>query len=334
MIDENVMPKTVKLLPSEVEFLVQKDQTILEAALSKNINLEYSCSNGQCGECIALLEIGDVITGEHSLDVELKEKQILTCQSFPKTNLIIKAKYFKELEGIDRKTLPVKVDSYEYISDDILTLNLRLPPTANFEYLAGQYIDLMWGGKKRSYSLASNKVKNNLLELHIKKVEAGVFSDFLFDDLKLNQLFRFYGPLGTFFVRESKKPIILLCTGSGFAPVKAMVEQLIESKSERKVYIYWGGRYRKDLYSGLPSHWAKIYPHIIYTPVYSREGKVLSGEAKGYCQDEVLRQHQNLKGFDVYACGSNEMIHDAKSLFIKHGLQGDKFHSDSFLPSN
>lgn len=328
------MPKTVKLLPSEVEFLVQKDQTILEAALSKNINLEYSCSNGQCGECVAILESGDVSKGEHSLDVDLKEKQILTCMSFPKTNLVVKARYFKELESIERKTLPVKVDSYEYISDEILTIKLRLPPTANFEYLAGQYIDLMWNGQKRSYSLASNKVINNILELHIKKVEAGVFSAFLFNELKINQLLRFYGPLGTFFIRESKHPVILLCTGSGFAPVKAMVEKLIEEKTDRDVHIYWGGRYRKDLYSDLPIQWSKQYPNIFYTLVYSRESELLSDEAKGYCQDEVLKQHKNLNGFEVYACGSNEMIHDAKSLFVKHGLQDENFHSDSFLPSN
>ena len=334
MIDGDVMPKTVKLLPSKVEFLVQKDQTILEAALSKNINLEYSCSNGQCGKCLAILESGDVSMGGHSLDFELKEKQVLTCMSSPKTNLVVKAHYFKELESIERKTLPVKVDSYVYISDEILTVNLRLPPTANFDYLAGQYVDLMWGGKKRSYSLASNKVKNNILELHIKKVEAGVFSQFLFNDLKLNQLLRFYGPLGTFFVRESKKPIILLCTGSGFAPVKAMVEQLIEDNSDREIYIYWGGRYIKDIYSDLPMQWIKQYSNIFYTPVYSREIELTRGEAKGYCQHEVIQKHQNLDGFEVYACGSNEMIHDAKSLFVKHGLQGENFHSDSFLPSN
>jgi len=328
------MSFNVSLSPSQVEFTVQDGQSILDAALAENITLEYSCSNGQCGECIATLQTGKVDSANHAADVELREEQILTCMSYPISDIVLQAKYIKELQHIKRKTIPAKVDEIKHISDDVLTLKFRLPPTANFEYLPGQFIDLMWNGQKRSYSLASSKVINNTLELHIKKVESGLFSEFLFNDLKENQLLRFYGPLGTFFVRESKQPIIFLCTGSGFAPVKSMVEQLIDSNSERQIYIYWGGRYRTDLYSDLPNYWANQSDSINFTAVYSRDTKLNNGEAKGYCQHEVLKEHQNLNGFEVYACGSDEMIHDAKNLFIKHGLQDDNFHSDSFLPSN
>jgi len=327
------MSYNVRLSPSNIEFTVQDQQSILEAALAENITLEYSCSNGQCGECKALLESGIVDEKEHAEDIHLEKNQILTCMSHPKTDLLLKAEYFKELQHIKRKTVPVKVDEIKHISDDILILKFRLPPTASFEYLSGQFIDLMWNGQKRSYSLASNKVINNILELHIKKVESGVFSDFLFNQLKENPILRVFGPLGTFFVRESELPIIFICTGSGFAPVKSMVEQLIENNSERKIYIYWGGRYRSDLYSELPKQWAKQYTNISYTSVYSKQIKLIQGEAKGYCQHEVLKQHQNLSRFEVYACGSDKMIHDAKTLFVEHGLQDDKFHSDSFLPS-
>ena len=328
------MSYNVRLSPSEAEFSVQAGQSILDAALAENITLEYSCSNGQCGECKATLQSGNVDEKVHTADVELQENQILTCMSYPNSDLVLQAEYIKELQHIKRKTIPVKVGGIKHISDDVLILKLRLPPTANFEYLSGQFIDLMWNGQKRSYSLASNKVINNTLELHIKKVEKGVFSEFLFNALKENQLLRFYGPLGTFFVRDSKQPIIFLSTGSGFAPVKSMVEQLLESNSERQIYIYWGGRYRNDLYSTLPKQWAKENENIHFTSVYSKETELVSGEAKGYCQQEVLKQHQNLSDYEVYACGSDEMIHDAKNLFIENGLQYDKFHSDSFLPSN
>jgi CDP-4-dehydro-6-deoxyglucose reductase, E3 len=328
------MPYNVRLSPSEVEFSVQDGQSILDAALAENITLEYSCSNGQCGECKATLQSGNVEEKRHTADVELKEGQILTCMSYPNSDLVLQAEYIKELQHIKRKTIPAKVDEIKHISDDVLILKFRLPPTANFEYLSGQFIDLMWNGQKRSYSLASNKVINNTLELHIKKVDNGIFSEFLFNALKENQLLRFYGPLGTFFVRNSKQPIIFLCTGSGFAPVKSMVEQLIESNSKRQIYIYWGGRYRKDSYSLLPKQWAKEYENINFTSVYSKESELMNGEAKGYCQQEVLKQHQNLNDYEVYACGSDAMIHDARNLFIEHGLQDENFHSDSFLPSN
>jgi len=328
------MSYNVRLSPSETEFSVQDGQSILDAALAENITLEYSCSNGQCGECKATLQSGNVDKKVHTADVALEENQILTCMSYPTSDIVLQAEYIKELQHIKRKTIPAKVGGIKHISDDVLILILRLPPTAHFEYLSGQFIDLMWSGQKRSYSLASNKVINNTVELHIKKVENGVFSEFLFKDLKENQLLRFYGPLGTFFIRDSKQAIIFLCTGSGFAPVKSMVEQLIESNSDRQIYIYWGGRYRKDLYSILPKEWAKEYENINFTSVYSKETELVSGEAKGYCQHEVLKQHNNLNDFEVYACGSDEMIHDAKNLLIENGLQSDKFHSDSFLPSN
>jgi CDP-4-dehydro-6-deoxyglucose reductase len=328
------MQYNVRLSPSDVEFSVQDGQSILDAALAENITLEYSCSNGQCGECKATLQSGNVDEKSHAAHVELKENQILTCMSYPNSDLVLRAEYIKELQHIKRKTIPAKVDEIKHILDDVLILTFRLPPTAGFEYLSGQSIELLWNGQKRSYSLGTNKVISNTIELHIKKVEKGIFSDFLFNVLKENQLLRFYGPLGTFFVRDSKQPIIFLCTGSGFSPVKSMVEQLIESNSERQVYIYWGGRYRTDLYSFLPKQWVKEYKNINFTSVYSKETKLMKGEAKGYCQHEVLKQHQNLNGYEVYACGSDQMIHDAKKLFINHGLQNDKFYSDSFLPSN
>lgn len=328
------MPYKVRLSPSNVEFSVQDGQSILEGALAENITLEYSCSNGQCGECKATLQSGSLDQKDNTADVVLKENQLLTCRSYPRSDVVLQASYLQELQHIKRKTIPAKVSTIKRISDDVLLLTFRLPPTANFKYLSGQFIDLMWAGQKRSYSLASSKVTNNTLELHIKKVENGVFSYFLFNELKENQLLRFFGPLGTFFVRDNERPIIFICTGSGFAPVKSMVENLIENNSNRAIHIYWGGRYRTDLYSDLPHQWAEKYSNINYTPVYSKEIKLVDGDASGYCQHEVVKQHQSLSGFDVYACGSDKMIHDAKNLFIENGLQDEQFHSDSFLPSN
>jgi len=328
------MSNSVRLLPSKVEFKVQNGQSVLEAALSANIALEYSCSNGKCGECKAGLISGEVEEYEHTADLELNQNEILTCMSLPRTDLVLNALYYKELDGIEIKTIPVKVDSIRHVTEDIIILVFRLPPTANFQYLSGQFIDLMWKGQKRSYSLASSEVIKNKLELHIKKVENGLFSQFLFNDLRLNHLLRFHGPLGTFFIRESSAPIIFLCTGSGFAPVKSMVERLIANNSTRDIYIYWGGRFRTDLYSQIPEEWAANYQNIDFTPVYSQEVELRHGEASGYCQYEAIKQHKALEGFDVYACGSDQMIHNAKELFIEHGLIDENFHSDSFLASN
>ncbi len=330
------MPKNVRLLPSKVEFNVQSGQTILEAALSENIYLEYSCSNGQCGECKALLLEGSVdpAAGRSTSKVSLSEGEILTCSAIPKSDLLLVAKYCKELSDLKRKITPSKVDGFELIGDDVLIITLRLPPNAGFEYLPGQYIDITWNGSTRSYSLAGCKVIENKIELHIKKVEGGVLSEFLFTDLNEGQMFRFFGPLGTFFVRESDSPIIFMCTGTGFAPVKAMVEALIETGSKRGIHIYWGGRNADALYSEQPNHWARIHENVSYTPVLSRSTEEEFAFFEGYCQEAVVQQHKNLESFDVYACGSDSMIHSAKTLLVSKGLKIENFYSDAFLSSN
>ncbi len=328
------MVKHVTLEPSGVTFTVKPDQSILDAALSENINLEYSCSNGQCGECIAQLISGNVSSSLHSEDIKLTEGQLLTCSSYLESNVIIKADYFKELEGIERKTIPVKVDSYQLVGDEVIIITLRLPPRVKFNFLPGQFIDLMWDGDKRSYSIATHALLENKIELHIKKLEGGLFSDLIFNELAINQLFRFYGPLGTFFVRDNNKPVIFLCTGSGFAPVKAMVEQLIKVNTQKEIHIYWGARYRSDVYSPSPQNWAEQYSNISYTSVLSREQKLDGNEMAGYCQDVVVQKFNDLSKFEVYACGSDKMIHGAKDLFIKQGIVPESFYSDAFLVSN
>jgi CDP-4-dehydro-6-deoxyglucose reductase len=330
------MNKSIQLLPSNVEFQLSDSETILNAALSKNINLEYSCNNGQCGQCKAVLLEGDVSVLEELREQVslhgLEYNEILTCCTRAETDLKIQAGYYEQLSHIVKKTIPAKVDSFEFVNDDVLTMVLRLPPTSKFDFLSGQFIDLIWAGEKRSYSIANSNSNKNTVELHIKKVPGGLFSEHLFNNLKENMLFRINGPLGTFFLRESLSPVIFMCTGTGFAPVKAMIEKLIESASDRDIYIYWGGRTIKDFYSQLPNEWDKQYPNIKYFPLCSREGKSAL-EGTRYIQDLILSQHESLDGFDVYACGSESMIKAASTLLISRGLSSQSFHSDAFVSS-
>ena len=332
--------KIIHLDASDVSFPAQEKQTILDAALANNINLEYSCSNGRCGKCKARLIRGSVNQIDSSCTLELSQNEILTCRSIPSEDVVIKANYFPELSHIKRKTIPSKVDSFTLVSPDVMKLVLRIPETANFTFLSGQYIDLSWQGNKRSYSIASAKVLENRFELHIKKVDNGFFSDFLFSDLKVNQLIRFHGPLGTFFLKVSNSPIIFICTGTGFAPVKSIIENLLETGSEREVYIYWGARKAEDLYSPLQLEWANQYKHINFIPVLSRattnsNSNHSSDNAKvKYVQDAVIEHHNNLSEFEVYACGSEKMIQDSMQLLIKNGLKSENFYSDAFVPSD
>ena len=334
------MSIVVRLLPSKLEFTVQEGQTILEGALFNKVSLEYSCSNGQCGQCKAELLSGVVASRDFSEDVGLSEREILTCSSIPKSDITLNATYFPELLDIERKTIPVKVDQFILVNKDVLMITFRLAPNSKFNFLPGQFVDLNFSGEKRSYSIANADAVNHKIELHIKRVEGGLFSEHLFNDLKQNQLFRIYGPLGTFFLRENDSPLIFMCTGTGFAPVKSMVEHLIDRKTKRQIYIYWGGRLSQDLYSNLPQQWSNGNTNIEFIPVLSREQndspelqKLTLTEGK-YIQHKIVENHNDLERFDVYACGSEQMIHDAKKLLIKHGLSSEKFYSDAFLPSN
>jgi CDP-4-dehydro-6-deoxyglucose reductase len=230
--------------------------------------------------------------------------------------------------------LPAKVEEFRVVNNDVLIMTLRLPPTSSFVFLPGQYIDLNWRDRKRSYSIASSQIHEKKIELHIKKVDGGSFSDSLFSELKNDQLFRFYGPLGTFFLREGAGPVIFLCTGTGFAPVKSMVESLIESGSERSIFIYWGCRFLDSIYSELPFLWAEQHSNIKFIPVLSREENTESSFEFGYVQQAVIKLHNDLHKFEVYGCGSEKMIHDAKKLLTFNGLNEDNFYSDAFVPSN
>lgn len=326
------MSLNVKLQPSGVVFDTDESTTILDSALENNINIEYSCKDGTCGSCKAKLISGEIEQDENSVLTmeDISNGYILTCCSKPKTNIEINVNYYPELSHIKKKTYPCKLDSIEIIGSDIAILSLRLPPTAKIEYLAGQFIDLIIKGLRRSYSIASAPGGN--IELHIRKVSNGVFSQIIFNELKLQQLLRIEGPQGTFFVRDNGRPLIFLAGGTGFAPVKAMVEELINKNDQRPIHIYWGMPDSRLFYSDLARKWSVEYPNIQYVPVVSGEDSSWHGRT-GFVHQAVINDFPDLNNVSIYACGSLAMISAAHQEFIEYGLAEDQFFSDAFVPS-
>ncbi|MFW5389062.1 FAD-binding oxidoreductase, partial [Yersinia sp. 2542 StPb PI] len=223
-----------------------------------------------------------------------------------------------------------KLDDIEIIGLDIAILSLRLPPSAKIEYLAGQFIDLIINGQRRSYSIANAPGGN--VELHIRKVSNGIFSQIIFNELKLQQLLRIEGPQGTFFVRDNNRPLIFLAGGTGFAPVKAMVEELINKNDQRPIHIYWGMPDGRLFYSDIAKKWSVEYPNIQYIPVVSGEDSSWHGQT-GFAHRAVINDFPDLSNFSVYACGSLAMISAAHQEFVEYGLAEDQFFSDAFVPS-
>jgi CDP-4-dehydro-6-deoxyglucose reductase len=322
-------------LKNNKSFQCDSDTTILNAAKNAGIFLEYSCLLARCRSCMVKVLEGDFNEVQEEFILSKEEKQqgyILSCNTKPLSNLKLDIEDFGGINLSEPRILPCKIDSIEKMTSTILRIVLRLPPKSNFNYEAGQYVNLIRGGVRRSYSIAKVNGIDDKVDFYIKEYKNGRMSNYWFREAKENDLLRIEGPLGTFFYRESdKSDIIFLATGTGIAPVKSMLEQLNANPKikTKKVWLFWGGRYIEDFF------WEPYFQNIDlnYIPVLSREDKKWKGE-KGYVQYSVIKQHINLQNAQVYACGSVNMINEAKALLSNHLLPGNQFYSDAFINSN
>ncbi len=327
---------TIKVFPSEVSIQSPDDKSILDGALNSGVSLEHSCKTGACGACKAKVLSGDInnIDPRNILsEDEIEAGFFLTCVSKALSDCEIEANYFPELSDIYRKLVPAKVDSIDVSSLDVAIIKLRLPPSASFKFRAGQYIDLLYAGLRRSYSIANSQECSSGIELHIKAVHNGKMSTKIFKEFKKDTLIRIDGPIGTFFLRSSNRPIIFVAGGTGFAPVKAMIEELLHKNDKRPIYIYWGSTTSSGFYSSLAEDWASEYEHINFIPVVSGEDPEWDGRV-GLVHKSVLEDFGSLEKFDVYACGSPLMIEAARKEFEAFNLPKDRFFSDAFIASD
>jgi CDP-4-dehydro-6-deoxyglucose reductase len=233
------------------------------------------------------------------------------------------------------RKMPTRVTAIQRAAPDVAILSLQLPANEALAYRAGQYVEfLLKDGKRRAYSIANAPSFSGPLELHIRHLPGGLFTDHVFSNMKERDILRFEGPLGTFFLREeSNKPIVLLASGTGFAPVKALVEHMIHLKSERPVHLYWGGRRPQDLYMhALCEQWSRELPHFRYVPVIS---DALPEDAwtgrSGFVHAAVMQDIPDLSGHQVYACGAPIMVDSARADYVAQcGLPADEFYADAF----
>lgn len=323
------MAYKIEIQPSGIHFDASAGMSILDSALSSNIHLEHSCRNGECGACAAELIDGSAIDAAGNT---VSSGTLLTCSTQPLTDLKLTAAYYPELTHIKRKIIPAKVNRISFVTKDIAVIHLRLPPNGRLDYLPGQYVDVSYKGITRSYSIANAQSVSNGIELHIRCVPDGRFSALLLNDIKTDTLLRIEGPKGTFFVRDNHRPIIFLAGGTGFAPVKAMTEELLAAKSQRKLYLYWGMATPEAFYTYIASQWAEQNDNLSYIPVVSEKIGNWPGRT-GLVHRAVLEDFTDLSEFDVYACGSPLMIDAAKKDFLLQGLDAKNFYSDAFTPA-
>lgn len=333
----------VNIQPSGHTFTVNEDETILQAALREGIGLPYGCRNGACGTCKGKILVGDVNYGEYQesalSEAEKSTGMALFCCATPHSDLTIESREINAIKDIPIKTLPCRVEKIEKPTNDVAVLYLKLPSHERLQFLAGQYIDiLLKGGKRRSFSMGNAPHDDQFLQLHIRNVVGGEFTDYVFNKMKEREILRFEGPLGSFFLREdTDKPIIFVASGTGFAPVKSILEHAFHKGIDRQMILYWGGRHLNELYMlNLPKEWQEKYQNFKFIPVLSEARPEDNWQGKtGFVHLAVMEDFSDMSGHQVYACGAPLMIEAAHRDFTsQRKLPENEFFSDAFTFSN
>ena len=332
------MSLTITVQPAGRQFTVARDGTLLAAAIDQGVGLPYGCKDGACGSCKSKLLEGRVIHGAHQAKALSVDEEtagwVLTCCAIPQTDCTIEARSVPA-EGVHPVLkMPVRVSSLSRAAPDVLIVKLQLPATQNFRYHPGQYLEfILRDGSRRSYSMANAPGESPEAELHIRHMPGGKFTDHAFSALKERDILRAEGPFGSFFLREGEQPIVLLASGTGFAPIKALIEQLEQQDNQRPAVLYWGGRRPQDLYL---HDWVMAatqrLPWLRYVPVVS-DALAEDGWTgrTGFVHRAVLEDHADLRGHQVYACGAPIVVESARRDFVlEAGLPDEQFFADAF----
>ena len=331
---------TITLSPGGQTFQVEADESVLTAALRSGLVIPYGCKNGACGSCKGKIVSGSIDYGvyqEKALPAAEREAgKALFCQAKPLSDCVLEARLVGKAGDIQVKTLPCRIHKIEKVTHDVMILQLKLPASERLQFLAGQYLEFMLrDGTRRSFSMGKAPHDDELVEIHVRHVPGGQFTDHVFGKMKEKDILRFEAPLGTFFLREeSEKPIVFVASGSGFAPIKSIIEHAMHKEIVRPMTLYWGGRRPHDLYMHeLAQKWASEYGAFFdYVPVISDPLAEDAWKGRtGFVHRAVMEDFPNLSAHQVYACGVPIMVDSARADFIaKCGLPEDEFYADSF----
>ena len=331
-------PFSITVQPSGRQFSAQSDETLLAAGIRQGVGLPYGCKDGACGSCKCKMLSGSVVHGAHQTKALSPEEEsqglVLTCCATATSDVVLESRQVSAEGALPIKKMPTRVTSLQKVSADVMLIQLQLPANDSFQYKAGQYIEfLLRDGARRSYSMA-NAPQGNSVELHIRHMPGGKFTDHVFGSMKEKEILRVEGPHGSFYLREeSDKAILMVASGTGFAPIKALLEQMESAGSTRPVGLYWGGRRPADLYmDGWVKEFQNRMPSLRYVPVVSDalEEDQWTGRV-GFVHQAALEDFQDMREYQVYACGAPIVVESARRDFVAHaGLPPEEFYADAF----
>lgn len=316
-----------------VEFKVKPSQNLLEGAISSGINLPYGCRSGSCGACKTKILDGEVFHSDIMpgvlTDKDKEQGKYLICRAHAASDLIIEDSRFDERDEPDPQITPVRVEEINKLNHDVIQIYLKLPGVNSLDFYAGQYLEfILADGSKRAFSMASCP-GDDLIELHIRLIEGGKFTNFIFSDMKEKSIHRIEAPLGSFYLRDSDKPIIFIAGGTGFAPIKSIINDMLRKQNNRKIILYRGARTYADLYEDKAiNEWIQSDLDISVENVLSDEK--LENFKHGLVHQQVLMDERNIKDYQIYCCGSPGLVEAAYKDFVKNGLPDSEFYSDAF----
>jgi CDP-4-dehydro-6-deoxyglucose reductase, E3 len=335
---------SVRIEPHARTLKVGREQAVLAAALDAGLNIPHSCKSGHCSSCRARLLAGEIrypgtlppgLTPE-----EARAGYVLLCQARPRSDLVVEARLVASVADVEIKTLPCRIARLTRLAPDVLEVRLRLPSVERLRFHAGQYLDvLLDGGRRRSFSIASPPHDSETLELHVRRVAGGGFTQRLFGGaaadgapLEAGSLLKIEGPLGQFCYRDGEGPVLMVAGGTGFAPLKSMLRHVLETGIRRPLHLYWGARHARDVYQeGLVLAWTHAHPQLRFTAVLSEATAAEATHHRtGWVHDAVLADYPDLSAFEVYAAGPPAMIEAMRAALPRQGLPAGRFHFDSF----
>jgi len=342
-------PFQVTVQPSGRSFSVDAGETLLAAAIRQGVGLPYGCKDGACGSCKCRKLEGQVIHGPHQSKALNEEEAaaglVLTCSATAQSDVVLESRQVTDESAFPIKKMPVRVQAMHKVSNDVMVLRVQLPATDPMRFHAGQYVEfLLRDGARRSYSMANaphhlvrtegGVATGPAIELHIRHMPGGKFTDHVFGAMKDKDILRIEGPYGSFFLREdSDKPIVFLASGTGFAPIKAIIEHMQHQGIDRPAVLYWGGRRPDDLYmDGWVREMCAQMPNLRYVPVVSNALPEDDWTGRtGFVHQAVLEDLPDLSGHQVYACGAPIVVESARAEYsAQAGLPSDEFYADSF----
>ena len=335
---------SVRIEPHGRTLHVNKDQPVLEAALAAGLNLPHSCKSGHCSSCRARLLAGEIRypSGRPPgiTPAEERSGHILLCQARAQSDLTVEARLCAPVADVEIKTLPCRIARLTPLAPDVMQVLLRLPSVERLRFHAGQYLDvLLPGGKRRSFSIASPPHDSDLIELHVRRVSGGGFTERLFggssagdSPLAVGSLLRIEGPIGQFSYRDGGAPMLMVAGGTGFAPLKSILRHVLETGLQRDIHFYWGARHDHDLYEQARMlEWVRRHPRLSFTAVLSEATATEAAHSRvGLVHEAVVADHPELSDFEAYAAGPPGMIEAIRAGFPHHGLAPGRLFFDSF----